>query len=114
MKGPYHDSLTLLVVLTALYLAGCDEGKTFAAGALRHLSVSDPLQAPIVSSGSIPVLVELVCSGNPDGRTEAANAIFNLSMLDDDNRVAVNKAGGIEALVDLLRSGNAEEMTAAA
>ena len=99
------------IVLTQ---AGSEEAKTYAAGSLRQLSVSESHQAAIVSAGGIAALLELMRSGTKDHRAEAADALHNLSMVDDSNQIAVARGGGIETLVELVRSGSEEEKTAAA
>ena len=99
------------IVLTQ---AGSEEAKTYAAGSLRQLSVSESHQAAIVSAGGIAALLELMRSGTKDHRAEAADALHNLSMVDDSNQIAVARGGGIETRVELVRSSSEEEKTAAA
>ena len=56
----------------------------------------------IVVAGAIPPLVALVCNGS-DGKEEAACALASLACKSDIAAQWIVDAGGIAALVELLR-----------
>ena len=60
-------------------------------------------------AAKIKVFVNLLREGDDDDdeQTAAAFALKNLALNDDANAVAIAEAGGIKALVDLLRDGSA-------
>ena len=58
-------------------------------------------------------MVQLLRTGDAEGRTQAAWALGNLAV-NDDNKVAIVRAGAVEPLVQLLRTGDAEGRTQAA
>ena len=90
------------------------------ASALWSMSADNPEnQTAIAEAGSISILIELLRlkteGGSPEVHGDAAGALWSLAA-DANNRKIVADAGGIVALVGLLRHGNqgAQETSAGA
>jgi len=84
------------------------EGARCAAGALMSLAYNQDNVVAIVAAGGIAPLVDLVGRGCAGGKSNAALALGNLALNDDNIRVAIAAAGAIAPLIELVRSGNAE------
>ncbi|XP_022094303.1 catenin delta-2-like isoform X3 [Acanthaster planci] len=78
-----------------------------AAGYLQHLTYGDdPIKNKTRSLGGIPILVELLGNPTPDIHRCACGALRNISYgkANEENKVAIKNAGGIPALIRLLRT----------
>uniref|UniRef100_A0A2M4CPH1 Putative neural adherens junction protein plakophilin n=1 Tax=Anopheles darlingi TaxID=43151 RepID=A0A2M4CPH1_ANODA len=80
--------------------------KANAAAYLQHLCyMDDPNKQRTRTLGGIPPLVKLLGHENTDVFRNACGALRNLSYgrQNDENKRAINKAGGIQSLIHLLR-----------
>ena len=96
-----------------------------AASALMDLAFDAHNQALIAAAGGIRCLVDMLRGGSGPGggagggstmimREKAAGALWNLAANNAHNKEAIREAGGIPALVDLVRFGSAEGQERAA
>ena len=72
------------------------------------LAIALAALALVVFPAAIPPLVALVRDGTDEQKANAALALQNLAG-NDDNKVAIAKAGGIPPLVALVRDGTADQ-----
>nr|XP_006813985.1 PREDICTED: armadillo repeat protein deleted in velo-cardio-facial syndrome-like [Saccoglossus kowalevskii] len=78
-----------------------------AASYLQHLTYGDdPIKNKTRGLGGIPPLVELLGHPTPEIQRSACGALRNISYgkQNEENKVAIKNAGGIPALIRLLRS----------
>lgn len=69
--------------------------------ALVNLSLEPRNKVPVVRSGAVPALVEVLRCGHDEARDHAAGAIFSLS-LEDDNKAAIGVLGAVPLLLHLF------------
>ncbi|CAJ1411502.1 unnamed protein product [Effrenium voratum] len=82
-----------------------------AAGVLSVLATNADNRAVIAKLGAIPLFIELVEDTEhlaPAARTQAAAALGNLAVMSSSNKEAIGKAGGIQALVGLLKDSEVQ------
>jgi len=97
-----------------LQAAGSDTEKEAAAKTLGELAGTGAgRREKIVKAGAVPLLVGLVKSGSPRAKELAAGALSHLA-LTPGNKTAIADAGGINAMVELMRTGVGEGKGAAA
>ncbi len=87
--------------------------KANAAAYLQHLCyMDDPVKAKTRQLGGIPPLVGLLQNEIPEIHRNACGALRNLSYgrQNDENKRAIQKVGGIPALVKLLRKTQDNEV----
>lgn len=87
--------------------------KANAAAYLQHLCyMDDPNKQKTRALGGIPPLVKLLSHENVEVYKNACGALRNLSYgrQNDENKRAIKNAGGISALINLLRSSNEAEI----
>ena len=65
-------------------------------------------QVTIAAAGAIPPLVELLRFGSDWGKENAAGALGNLA-LNDQNQVTIRNVGAVSALENLVESGTATQ-----
>ena len=82
--------------------SSCKDAQTFAACALRYLSVAADNKNDIVLKGGIQRFVNLLSTGTLEGQRHAANALWQVAT-SSDNKAAIVSAGGISPLVALMR-----------
>eukprot|EP00976_Prorocentrum_cordatum_P093032 1189202-Prorocentrum_minimum.AAC.2 len=78
-----------------------------AARALSNLVENSGNQVVIMRAGAVKPLVQLLHTGDAEGKAQAAQVLSNLSICNSDNQVAIARAGAVEPLVQLLRTGDA-------
>ncbi|CAK8573118.1 unnamed protein product [Lathyrus sativus] len=84
------------------------EQQRAAAGELRLLAKRNAdNRVCIAEAGAIPLLVELLSSGDPRTQEHAVTALLNLS-INESNKGTIVNAGAIPDIVDVLRSGSME------
>ena len=99
---------------------GSMEHRAVAAMQLKSLteqaSVSPPkLNSDVIAeAGGIPVLVETVGSGPPEGRVHALTALANISAGRPEYQQIVFEAGGVPKIASALREGASKAQAAAA
>ncbi|KAJ8599422.1 hypothetical protein CTAYLR_008006 [Chrysophaeum taylorii] len=99
-------------VLVKLTKDGNDAARKNAAGALWNLSVNTENKIAIAMAGAIPAgaIPVLTTNSRKKGRRwrekKAAGALWNLACNDDENQIAIAKAGAIPVLVKLAKDGN--------
>lgn len=76
------------------------DAKAEAAGALSSIAIGHALE--VGKAGSIAPLVELLKSGNRAAEKQAASAIAGIALGGQDNQDAIEKAGAIKLLAELL------------
>ncbi|CAI8604144.1 unnamed protein product [Vicia faba] len=84
------------------------EQQRAAAGELRLLAKRNAdNRVCIAEAGAIPLLVELLSSGDPRTQEHAVTALLNLS-INESNKGTIVNAGAIPDIVDVLRNGSME------
>lgn len=103
--------------LVRLLTAGAPDARVQAAAAIARLAAKDDASIPLerevapldteafLDVGVIPHLVELLTGGVPEGRAQAARAIFMLACR-EGAQAAVLQAAPLPGLVILLREGH--------
>ncbi|KAM0943124.1 putative U box domain, armadillo-like helical, Zinc finger, RING/FYVE/PHD-type [Dioscorea sansibarensis] len=92
---------TLLAALRPLLGSRYRTIQSNAVAALVNLSLEQRNKVPVVRSGAVPALVEVLRCGHDEARDHAAGAIFSLS-LEDDNKAAIGVLGAVPLLLHLF------------
>lgn len=84
---------------------------TNAAAALVNLSVEPENKVPIVRSGSVPPLIDVLKYNTGEAREHAAGALFSLAV-EEENRAPIGVLGAIPPLIQLFchRSDGADRV----
>ena len=77
-----------------------------SAGLLRQLACAPDIniRASIAYYGAIPLLVEMVGEGTPDGKERAASVLWRMARHEEGRRL-ISKSGGVKALIGLRETG---------
>ncbi|KAJ0965391.1 hypothetical protein J5N97_026529 [Dioscorea zingiberensis] len=92
---------TLLAALRPLLGSRYKMIQNNAVAALVNLSLEPRNKVPVMRSGAVPALVEVLRCGHDEARDNAAGAIFSLS-LEDDNKAAIGVLGAVPPLLHLF------------
>ncbi|GAB2223757.1 hypothetical protein Droror1_Dr00004497 [Drosera rotundifolia] len=93
----------LLAALRPLLTSRYSCLQTNTAAAIVNLSLSRSNKVPILRSGLVPPLIDLLAAGSPESQEHAAGALFSLS-IHDDNKTAIGVLGALQPLLHALRS----------
>ena len=88
--------------------------KAKAAGALQSLAVDEDNQKKIKSLGAIPLITKLLSSRTPEVQSNAAGALHNLAVNDEEAQEAVATAGAIPPLISLMQNASPDLQAKAA
>ncbi|KAG6534806.1 U-box domain-containing protein 39-like [Zingiber officinale] len=91
----------LLGALRFMLISPCAAIQIDASAAIVNLSLEPMNKVPILRSGIVPALVEVLRSGHAEARYHAAGALFGLA-LEEDNRIALGVLGAIPPLLNLF------------
>ncbi|XP_074559524.1 U-box domain-containing protein 39-like [Curcuma longa] len=94
-------TLRLLGALRPMLISPCAAIQIDAAAAIVNLSLGPMNKVPILRSGIVPALVELLRRGPVEARYHAAGALFSLA-LEEENRTPLGVIGAIPPLLDLF------------
>ncbi|GAQ82745.1 Armadillo/beta-catenin-like repeats [Klebsormidium nitens] len=97
-KGPVTE--ILLMVLER----GSHEDREAAAGLTRVLTLLEEGRNALLESDGLKLLVDVLWSGTPRGKVQAASSLRNLAYKSTGQKRAIMAAGAIGPLVSLLRS----------
>ncbi|XP_074558650.1 U-box domain-containing protein 39-like [Curcuma longa] len=91
----------LLGALRFMLISPCAAIQIDASAAIANLSLEPMNKVPILRSGIVPALIEVLRSGPAEARSHAAGALFGLA-LEEDNRTALGVLGAIPPLLNLF------------
>ncbi|KAJ1702354.1 hypothetical protein LUZ63_002133 [Rhynchospora breviuscula] len=74
---------------------------TNAAAAVVNLSIEPENKVPIVRSGAVPPLIDILKYGSSEAREHAAGALFSLAV-EEENRAPIGVLGAIPPLIQLF------------
>ncbi|OAY66401.1 hypothetical protein ACMD2_26630 [Ananas comosus] len=81
--------------------------RALAAAALRNLAAADDARAAMVEEGAVPALADLVVSGTPDARRNAALCLLSLASATDDRiRSTLIQESALQRLLQSLVHDN--------
>ncbi|XP_039119874.1 U-box domain-containing protein 40-like [Dioscorea cayenensis subsp. rotundata] len=91
----------LLAALRPMLVSRYESIQGNAVAALVNLSLEAKNKVPVVRSGAVPALVDVLRCGHDEARDHAAGAIFSLAM-EDENKAAIGVLGAVPPLIHLL------------
>ncbi|RRT49138.1 hypothetical protein B296_00050887 [Ensete ventricosum] len=100
----------------SILVAACHTGsgspsvQALAAGSLKNVAVIEDSRASMAEDGAIPVLIDLLLSGNIEAQKNAALCLASLAVMGDSAiRAAILQEGGLRRLLQFLRDASDPE-----
>ncbi|XP_009390971.2 uncharacterized protein LOC103977236 [Musa acuminata AAA Group] len=100
----------------SILVAACHTGsgspavQALAAGSLKNVAVIEDSRASMAEDGAVPVLVDLLVSGNLEAQKNAALCLASLAVMGGSEiRAAILQEGGLRRLLQFLRDASDPE-----